>query len=185
MRLHFGRSLLLCMAAAFLIPAGALGLSVGVGVFGGASIPVIQDDAASGTQFGVRVPVHPIPLLTIEPFYARSGLGDVKKTFGGIEYTRTGFDLDTFGVNVALGGAGLVGGLPFYPYVGIMSQHLKRPGTDRTEVGYAAGLGLGLSVPMGIAVTARGEFNLLKTGDTSRKFANVTLGVSKTLTSLP
>ena len=38
--------------------------SIGVGVFGGASAPVLQDDEDNGSIYGVRVPVKLVPLFT-------------------------------------------------------------------------------------------------------------------------
>jgi len=160
-----------------LLSAGSAGaVSVGGAVFGGASIPIVQDDNGTGTQFGIRVPVHLIPLLSVEPYFAHSNLGDETRDFGGFEYTRSGFDIDSFGINVALGSAGLLPGV--YPYVGIGTHEMVRTATeDRREVGYNFGLGFGFDVPPGINLNLRGELNLIATGDTSRKFANITLGV--------
>jgi hypothetical protein len=169
-----------------LLAAPARPASIGAGVFGGASIPIVQEDTGSGPQFGIRVPVNLVPLLTIEPFFARSGLGDVTETFGGIEYQRSGFDVNAFGVNLIVGGAGLVGGLPFYPFAGIASHSLSRDGSDDIkEVGYELGLGVGFSVPPGVGINVRGGFDIVVTGDTSRKFINATLGLSYKLAGLP
>ena len=46
----------------------------GVGVFGGLSIPVLNDLSGQGSQFGVRVPVSLVPMLTVEPFFSSSAL---------------------------------------------------------------------------------------------------------------
>lgn len=165
-------------------PAGAV--SIGAGVFGGASFSILQDDNGHGAQFGLRVPVHVVPLVTVEPYYAHSSLGDATQTFAGVEYTRDGFAVNAFGLNVALGGMGLVPGFPLSPYVGIATHRLSRDGSDDIqEVGYNLGLGLGFSLPPGLALSVRGEFNLVQTGKTSRKFANVTAGVSYKFFSLP
>jgi hypothetical protein len=167
--------------------AGAAGATnVGVGVFAGASVPILQDDNARGSMFGVRVPLNLIPFFTVEPYYARSMLGDAKQTFGGFEYTRSGFDVTSFGVNAALGSLGLTTGFSFYPYAGIGSHKLSRDGTsDVTETGYNFGLGLGISPAPVIAFNLRGELEMIKTGDTSRKFVNVTLGATYKFFPLP
>jgi hypothetical protein len=161
-------------------------VSVGIGGFGGVSFPIIQDDNSTGAQFGVRVPVNFMPLVTLEPYFAHSSLGEASQTFAGLEYTREGFGVNAFGVNVMLGGAGLVGGFPFYPYAGIGTHKLSRDGSDDiSEVGYNFGLGLGFSLPPGLSINVRGELNMVQTGDTSRKFVNGTVGVSYKLPILP
>jgi len=166
-------------------PQAAQALDIGVGVFGGPSFPIVQDDNGTGTQFGIRIPIHPVPLLTVEPFYARTGLGDVSGTFAGLEYTRSGHDINSFGITAALGGVGMAAGLPFYPYGSISRNTLKRDGSeDRTETGYELGLGLGLKVAP-LAVNVRGGFGLIATGDTSRKFINASIGVSTRVFGLP
>src|SRR5689334_20007669 len=89
--------------------AQASPVGVSLGVFAGLSIPVLQDvstssfspsDAfgATGSQFGVRVPVHAIPVVTLEPFYATSSYKDREETIGGISYTRQGFDGKSYGL---------------------------------------------------------------------------------------
>src|SRR5262245_17926391 len=85
------------LAFALSIPVAAQGVNLGVGAFGGAAIPVVQDDVSTGGVFGIRVPVHVVPLLTVEPFYSRTTFGDATLSSGGLEYTRSGFDVDTFG----------------------------------------------------------------------------------------
>jgi len=166
--------------------AGPIGVSVGV--FGGLSIPVLQDvttssfspgDAfgATGSQFGIRVPVHAIPVVTFESYYAKSKYKDTDETIGGIQYTREGFDGKTFGLNAILGNPEK-GGFRFFPFVGIGKTKLERTGQEINKVGYNFGLGFGISPAQKISVQARGEFNMVVTGDTSRKFTGANLGVT-------
>jgi opacity protein-like surface antigen len=172
----------------FLAPLSTAGaahaVSVGGAAFGGVSIPIVQDDNGTGSQFGIRVPVQFAPLLSVEPYFSHSGLGDATQTFGGFDYTRSGFDVDAFGVNVALGSFGLMPGV--YPYVGIGSHELTRTGSDdASEVGYNFGLGFGFEIPPGLSLNLRGELNMIATGDTSRKFVNFNLGVGYKFIPLP
>ena len=61
---------------------------LGVGVFGGESYPVLQDDTGNGTLVGVRVPLKLVPFVTIEPWYASSSLSDKVTSVAGLDYTR-------------------------------------------------------------------------------------------------
>lgn len=179
-----------------------LGLSVGsaqatieragVGVFGGLSVPVLQDVNASsfspsdafgksGSQFGLRVPVKAIPVFTLEPFFAKSSYSDRTDTFAGISYTRDGFKETAFGLNAILGH---VDGstVKFFPFVGLGKYKLTRTGSDDiSEAGYDFGLGLGIQAMQKASVQIRGEFTMIKTGDTSRKFAGATVGLNYSL----
>jgi len=174
------------LAAVAILPSRAVAASLGIAAFGGASIPIAQDDTDSGPQFGLRVPINLVPLLTVEPYFAYSSLDGVTETFSAGQYTRSGFDVTAFGLNAILGGAGLVPVVPLYPFVGIASHTLSRDGSDDIkETGYELGLGVGFSVPHGIGIDARGGFDFVVTNETSRKFVNVTLGVSYKISSLP
>ena len=157
-------------------------VSVGIAAFGGPSWPIAQDDNGTGAQFGVRVPIHVIPFMSVEPYYARSNFGDASETFAGTEYTRSGYDMDAFGVNIGLGAVGMIPGSPFYPYVGIGSHSLSRDGSDDvTEVGYNFGLGLGVPLPVGLSLNVRGELTVVDLGDTSRKFITATANIGYSL----
>src|SRR5262245_34476882 len=169
--------------------AGPTGVSVGV--FGGLSVPVLQDVSASsfspsdafgdtGSQFGIRVPVVAIPVVTFEPYFAKSKYSDRTETFSGITYTREGFDGTAFGVNAILGRPE-GGSFKFYPYLGIASNKLERTGQEIKEVGYNFGLGIGIAAAEKISMQIRGEFAMVATGDTSRKFLNATVGLNYSL----
>ena len=72
--------------------------SIGVGLVGGASVPVLQDAQGDGSIYGVRIPVKLVPLITVEPYYASAQLGD--KTFDiapGISVTREGSEVYSYG----------------------------------------------------------------------------------------
>ncbi len=166
--------------------AGPVGVSVGV--FGGFSIPVLQDvstssfspgDAfgATGSQYGFRVPVHALPIVTLEPYYAKSKYKDRDETIGGITYTREGFDGKSYGLNAILGHPD-GSGLHFFPYFGLGKTKLTRTGEEISKSNYNFGLGLGLSPSQKISVQVRGELSMVATGDTSRKFTNATAGLT-------
>ena len=158
---------------------------IGVGPFGGISIPVLNDLSKQGSTFGIRVPVNLIPLLTVEPFYAGSSLGDAEESFGSpITYTRDGGKTTGFGVNALLTFG--TGPLKFYPFAGLGSYKFERSGSPEiSDVGYNFGLGLGVSPIPKLTAHLRGEFNMITTGDTSVKAANITVGATYAIFSLP
>ena len=180
------RHLLLALLLAAALPAGAANAAtVGITGFGGVSVPIVNDMAEQGTQFGIRVPVGVLPWLAVEPFWASSGLGDVEDTFGGTSYTRDGGDVTSFGVNAKLFGTS-AGTVRFYPFIGLASNKITQEGVeDVSEIGYQGGLGIGVTPMPKFSIDLRGELNAIVTGDTSRKFGNVTLGVTYDLVGLP
>jgi hypothetical protein len=144
--------------------------------YGGYATPVLQADTGGGAIFGVRAPVG-LSVLTLEPFYASSSLGDKTETLGGLSYTRSGFNLSAFGVSAILGANGT-----FYPFAGIGSWKLSRSGSDDiTNTGW--NFGVGIKVPAGekISFHIRGEMDMIVNGETSRKFGTATAGLSYNL----
>ena len=176
------RKSIFAVALVALLAAGtANATGIGVGVYGGLSYPVVQDDVSNGTQIGFRVPVSLVPMITAEPFYASSSLGDKDETLGGIEYTREGFDETSYGLNVMLGNP-MGMGFRFYPYAGIGKFKLERTGSEEiNEVGYNVGLGIGIGATPKLSLQIRGELQMVKTDDTSRKFGNATAGLTYSL----
>jgi opacity protein-like surface antigen len=173
------RILLGALFALALVPAGAAAGSVGIGVFGGASLPVLYDNASLGGLAGVRIPINVLPMLTFEPYYSKSQLGDTQDTFGGQSYTRSGPELHTYGGNAIFE---FGEGLKFYPFVGIGSTRIEQESVeDVTDTNLNFGLGFKYMAMHKLAFDLRGELSAVITGDTSRKFGNLTLGVSYAL----
>jgi opacity protein-like surface antigen len=175
--------MLLMLFALALLPCAAGAVSVGVGAFGGASIPVLQDDNGQGTVFGLRVPVALIPLVTVEPYFAKTSGGDKDQDIEGTTITRSGMDVTGFGANVLLTFGGKI---QLYPFAGIGSHALSRDGSeDLTNTTYTFGLGLGISPIPKLSIHLRGELAAAVEGDVSRKWANATVGVSYNVFSIP
>jgi outer membrane protein with beta-barrel domain len=174
-----------CLAALAIISfAGtARAGGIGIGAFGGVSVPVIQDDTDRGSLYGVRVPVSLVPMLTVEPYFASTKGGDVTQDLFGASYTRSGIDVTSYGANLLLTFGGPV---QFYPYAGIGSFKLERDGLDVSQTGYNFGLGLGFGLPAtGLSLHLRGELAAAVDGDVSRKWANVTAGLHYNFLKLP
>src|SRR6185369_15416964 len=81
-----------------LIPSTSHAFSIGIGAFGGTSIPISQDDVGTGAAYGARLPIKIIPLVSVEPYWSKSTLGDGTIDVGGVATTVDGFDVDSFGV---------------------------------------------------------------------------------------
>jgi hypothetical protein len=169
---------LLCAALIVLaaLPASAHAMSVGLGVYGGMSIPIVQEDNGQGSLYGVRVPVSLTPIVVLEPYYASTQGGNKDQGVSGITYTYDGIDNTSYGVNV-LFAMGMM-----YPFAGLNSNHLKRSGLDETKTGYDFGLGVGFKLPIvGLSANARGALNIVSSPastQSSRKWGEVTVGVS-------
>ena len=175
------RILALALAGTLLGAGLAHAGNIGLGGFGGWAIPVLQEDQDQGSVYGLRAPLSFTPLLTVEPYWSSSALGDQTVNVGGVDFTREGSDVTTFGANVLLTTGGPV---RFYPYAGIGSVKYERTGQDETFTSYSFGLGLGFTPAPKVSLDLRGELQAATKDQVSRKTANVTVGVSYALFNL-
>ncbi len=183
MKRAFATALFAAVFALALSTSVARAGSVGIGAFGGMSIPIVQDDNGSGPVFGIRVPVALIPLLTVEPYFGSTSGGEAEEDIGGTTYTREGFDITSFGANAMLT---MGGPIQFYPFIGIGSHSLKRTGVeDRSEIGFGGGFGVGFSPVPKLWAHIRAEASSINVGSGSRTFVNATAGVSYSVFSFP
>ena len=181
------KPILMIMLALMLAPGLARAVTIGGAVFGGMSIPALQDDnKGNGSMFGVRVPVNFVPLITVEPYYASTSGSSTDYNAAGVSYTRDGIDLTSFGANVLFE---FGTGIRMFPFVGLSSNHMKRSGLDQSETGYDLGLGLGFKLPLaGLGADIRAAGNVVTdpaTSDASRKWAEITIGVSYSFLHFP
>src|SRR5262245_53797223 len=179
------RILLLTSLALVLSAESAAAIGLGLGVVAGRSYPAVQDDRDQGGMWGLRVPVNLVPLVAIEPYYQSADYGDKTiQTIAGPQTLEGGY-VHSYGVNVLL-----TSGSPmfrFYPFVGIGSNTDDHPPTGEvTSTGYNFGLGASFGLPVKLSFDVRAEGQMIVgDGDTSRKFGNLTVGVSYSFLSLP
>lgn len=172
----------LALAVALAVAGPARAGSIAVGAFGGMSYPVLQDDTGHGPLMGARLSVRVVPFVTLEPYYGSSSLADKVTSVAGTDYVRQGFDQKIWGVDLLLASSGP---LAFYPVVGVGQTKLSRAAYDQTFTTYNAGAGLGLAVVPRLTFHVRGEANVVSDGQTSRKFASATAGLTYSLFGLP
>ena len=168
----------LSLALAIGLTAGVASASDwGVQGFGGAAIPIKQDDnSATSSTFGVRFPISGTSVFSLEPYLYGISDKEFDETFNGNTVTRSGINVTTVGVNVAI--AKLLGGKSFkvYPFAGVNSNTLRRDEAEITKIGFNGGLGIGFR-PGKALIDIRGDFNMADVGDTSRKWVNATIGL--------
>lgn len=174
------RSSLVFALALVLVAGVAQASSIGLGVFGGLSVPVVQPDQSNGSTFGVRVPIRVVPMIAVEPFFASTSLGDKTFTAGPASLTQSGADVTTYGVNAMLS---MGGPIRFYPFAGLGTAKYKLGGASTDVASYQAGLGLGVTPFPKVSVDLRGELQYAGKSGFVRRNAGVTLGVSYALFS--
>lgn len=154
---------------------------IGVGAFGGLSIPVAQDDQASGTEFGFRARVK-LAFVTFEPNFTLSKWGQADPV-DGITLP-DGSKVTAFGVDALLGGApGVVGFKPYF-VIGGASYKVKNDDTkfEETNLGFSGGLGVMFGLSPKFDVDARGKAVIIPMEDGgSKKAFSITAGITLNL----
>lgn len=119
---------------------------MGVGLFGGVNIPVVQDDQENGSVFGIRGRFKVVPILVLEPNLTFSRYGS-PENIEGVDFGIEGSKLLGYGLDVTLGGAP---GEMFksFAVLGIGGYSLTNDDTgfDETGIGYRIGFGVGVAV---------------------------------------
>jgi hypothetical protein len=171
--------LAICIVVAGASPSNA-GSKLGVGVFGGVNVPLLQDDAGSGNVWGVRAS-YELSSITLQPYAAFSAVGDYSVTSILGSSTFDGGDLTVFGLDATIGGGGT--GFGVYLLAGVGSYKLAFDGgfpLEDTRIGFSTGLGFRLNMTNSpLAIDARMKAAVVPLdGGGSRKYFLPTVGVS-------
>lgn len=153
---------------------------ISAGVFGGLNIPVVQDDAKSGSGFGLKAKFAPVPMIAGSIFFESRTFGDPELSLYGQSMSIDGGKVTSFGAEAQIGNVGGGMGPHFYWALGISSYKWKRDGyEDLSKVGYHLGPGVEFIVPANIGIEVRGKFEIVPIdGGGSRKNALVYIGAN-------
>jgi hypothetical protein len=155
-------------------------LDISAGIYGGINAPVLQEDAKTGTGFGFKAKVAPIPFIAGALFYEARKFGNPKQTLGDITFTGTGGKVNVLGLEALLGSTGGGIGPHFYAMAGISSYKWKRSGqATLSKTGYNLGTGLEIVLPVGIGIEGQAKFEMVPSGGGgSRKNGLVFVGLN-------
>ena len=153
---------------------------ISVGAFGGLNYPIVQDDAGSGSDFGIKAKFSPIPMIAASAFFESRSIGDVTFNDFGSDETIGGGKVTSFGIEALLGNTGGGPGPHFYWAVGISSYKWTRDNwEDVSKVGYHIGPGIEMILPSNIGLEVRAKFELGPTdGEGARKNGIILVGAN-------
>lgn len=164
----------------FIVPiVHAQSISLGVGVFGGANIPIVQDDQANGSVFGFLLRVKALPFIVIEPNVAFGKWGK-PGIVDDIDLGIDGSKITSYGIDATLGGLPGVPGVKPYFLGGIGVYKIKNDDTgyDESKMGYDVGVGIGIGVVPKIDIDFRGKLIIAPQEDSSKKAFYITGGIT-------
>ena len=138
------------------VASEALGTKIGIGGFAGMNIPIVQEDAGTGSLFGLKARMSLIPHLGAEVYFTKLNQGDASVEVHGKEMGRgDGGSFNSFGLNLVLGSMSTDVGAHFHIVGGIGSYSMSKEGVlDESRFGFNFGpeveIGLGkVSIEIG------------------------------------
>jgi len=178
--------LLVLMAATATQAQG--GVTFGVGVSGGLTYPIVQEDQGNGTMFAFRARWALGGLGMLEPTlgFTSNGDPDPLEIDGqtSLDLGISGSKITMYGLNFVLGGApggvGLkpvfMGGIGFYKTSNDDTENVQE---SETKLGFSGGLGLAFGLSPQFELDGRGQFHVIPSeGGASKKSVSVLLGVN-------
>jgi len=165
----------------FIFAAGAQsqGIKVGAGAFGGINIPIVQDDQASGTAFGLRGRIAMKPIFVLEPNVILGKWGEPGEV-DGLDLGIDGSKITYFGLDVTIGGAPATPGFKPFVFAGAGFYSIKNDDTgyDESKLGFDGGLGFLFGVTPEIDIDVRGTLMIAPQKEGAKKAALVTGGLT-------
>jgi hypothetical protein len=150
----------------------------GLGIAGGAIVPIVQDDEGRGSHATVRATYRPISSIGFDANLTVAQFGDPDIDLPGVTSDLKGSRLITYGVDAIIGGGPGGAVRPFF-IIGAGYFRVSRDQTrawDRggTEFGYSGGLGLAIGLTRALQLDLRTRLNIVPAeGSSSRKSAFV------------
>lgn len=171
--------LLICVLALLSSSAIAGPMQFGVGAFGGLNIPIAQFDQSSGTAFGFKVILKPLPLVEIEPNMTIGKFGD-PGTVEGVDMGITGSKINSYGVDFLLGALPSGPLFRFYGLLGVASYSIKNDDTgyDHSKMGMSGGIGLGFGITSKISLDCRSKLVVAPQEEGSKKALHLLCGIN-------
>lgn len=178
-------TLLAPLALALMVSSAQAGSVIGIGTFFGISTPtggeeVEMNASKGGPLYGVRIPMALGGAFSFEPFFQRID-GVSKDVFNG---TTDGLDVTSYGANIALGR--LVNNKPGKIHFailggGMLNKARREGGPSSDEVGWEAGLQIGIASSEGAHWSLRGTYDSIGTYEgelKARNYYNISLGLN-------
>jgi len=190
--MNFKTAVALLLLAILLIAPQADAYRFAVGAFAGLNIPVAQEDAESGSAYGVKARLPLTGFLAVEPNYTYLKNGDAKLLVDvngwNEDMTSEGGTFNSFGVDLLVGNVMGYQGFGAYGIVGLSTAKFERTGIPSNSNGsYWLGLGFEYAVNDQISLELRGKAIIFPYDDPSnpnssdkgsRKNGLLTVGVN-------
>lgn len=158
-------------------------MSLGLGVFGGIDLPILQADQDRGPIYGAKARIQFLPLIVFEPHisftaYEATSFTTFQNDLSGAEITAYGIDAVLGYPNGSIGlRSYLFGGVAYYK---ITNEQIDAVfGAPGSRFGGSGGIGFGIGLSRSLAIDLRGRLNVitLESGG-SKKSASLVGGIN-------
>jgi len=150
---------ILSVLVLFLAPmAYAQGIRIGVGPFGGANVPIVQEDQKTGSAYGLKARVKLMSFIVAEP-HVTLAKWNTPDPIRGIDLGIEGSKINSYGIDATLGGLPGTTGLKPFGLIGAAIYSVKNDDTDYDEskMGFSVGLGLAYGLTPKFDLDIRGK----------------------------
>jgi hypothetical protein len=171
------KKILLMTFAAVLAAAASHAVDFGFGAFGGAVIPIAQEDQGEGGVFGFRGQVSVLPGLVVEPNVSFAKFGDSEFDFG----TREGTKITSYGAEILIGARPGQVGFGMFGIIGAGAYSMSRllSSEDVTKFGFSTGVGFSVGLMPKFGLDLRGKVDVISSeGGGTKKSAAVIGGLN-------
>jgi hypothetical protein len=174
------KTVIILLMGLFIAAGANAGDSIfGAGVFGGLNIPILQQDQANGSAFGVKGRLKFIPFVVVEPniTFGKWGKPDAIE---GIDLGIDGSKITSYGIDLTLGDSPGKAGFKFFGLLGagIYKVENEDTGYDESKLGFSAGLGFMIGVGPSFDIDIRGKLIVAPQEESAKKAALVMAGIN-------
>ncbi|UCD95231.1 MAG: hypothetical protein JSU69_04055 [Candidatus Zixiibacteriota bacterium] len=171
------KTFLMTFLVALTAVSSGLAVDFGFGAFGGAVIPIAQEDQGSGAVFGFRGQVSVLPGIIVEPNVSFAKYGEAEFEFG----TREGSKITSYGVEVLIGARPGQIGFGMFGIIGAGAYSMSRllGSEDVTKFGFSTGVGFSFGLDPKIGLDLRGKVDVISSeGGATKKAAAIIGGLN-------
>ena len=171
---------ILLVLVLFLAPvAEAQGIRIGIGPFGGANIPIAQEDQKTGNAYGVKARIGLLSFIVAEP-HVTLAKWNAPDPVRGIDLGIEGSKINSYGIDAVIGGLPGLPGLKPFGFVGAAIYTVKNDDTayDESKMGFSAGLGFAIGLTPKFDLDVRGKAVVAPQEEGSKKAVFVLGGLT-------
>lgn len=161
---------IVCLSVVLLLVVGMSSVAsagkYGIGVFGGANIPIVQKDEKADAVFGAKARIPLLPFLALEPNFSIAKFKGSDVEVREQNYALKGGDITSFGADLLVGTLSSMSKMKFYGLLGINSNTYHQEGFSKTTgFGMTLGPGFEFFVAEMLSLEVKARYHAIQVGE--------------------